>query len=116
MNSDILTTLPNKNAKRDYEIEIFTDEFTCLCPGKPDQPDFATLKITYIPHEKLIELKSLKFYLYSYRSQEIYHEEATNKILDDLVETCAPRTLRIIADWNIRGGIKTRVTVEYPYM
>ncbi len=114
MTTDTLTTLPNKNAKRDYEIEIFTDEFTCLCPGKPDQPDFATLKIIYTPHEKLIELKSLKLYFYSYRNREIYHEEATNRILNDLVQECAPRAMCIIADWNIRGGIKTRVTVEYP--
>jgi 7-cyano-7-deazaguanine reductase len=114
MTSEVLTTLPNRNTIRDYEVEICTDEFTCLCPGKPDQPDFATLQIIYTPQEKLIELKSLKFYLYSFRNQEIYHEDATNKILTDLVKTCAPRAMRVIADWNIRGGIKTRVTVEYP--
>ncbi len=114
MKPEYLDTIPNEHPEREYEIEVTTEEFTCLCPGKPDQPDFATIKIIYSPKEKIIELKSLKYYLQSYRNDEIYHEEATNLILDHLVKACNPRRMKIIGDWNIRGGIKTRVIVEYP--
>jgi 7-cyano-7-deazaguanine reductase len=114
MNPKYLETLPNKHPETEYEIEITTTEFTCLCPGKPDQPDYAHLKIHYTPSEKILELKSLKYYLFSYRNDEIYHEDATNKILHDLVNACSPQKMIITADWHIRGGIKTRVTTRFP--
>jgi 7-cyano-7-deazaguanine reductase len=108
-----LETIPNPFPERDYEIEVECTEFTCLCPEKPDQPDFATFKILYVPDRSLIELKSLKLYLTSYRNREIYHEAATNQILEDLVAACQPRRMTIVGNWNIRGGIRTRVTAEY---
>ena len=114
MDSKHLEILPNKHPETEYEIEITTGEFTCLCPGKPDQPDFAHLTIRYVPHEKILELKSLKYYLFSYRNDEIYHEDATNTILKDLVAICSPRKMVITADWHIRGGIKTRVIARFP--
>ncbi len=113
MDIEILETIPNENNKRDYEVEITAPEFTCLCPDKRDQPDFATITITYAPHKKLIELKSLKYYLGRYRNEEIYHEEATNRILEDLLKVLKPRYIKVVGDWNIRGGIKTVVKVEY---
>lgn len=113
MKREILQTIPNLFPQRDYEIEVGSTEFTCLCPKRPDQPDFATFKITYVPDQALIELKSLKFYLVSYRNDEIYHEAATNQILEDLVAVCQPRRMKIVGDWNIRGGIRTTVTAEY---
>ena len=114
MKFEYLETIPNHHPTRPYRIIVTTQEFTCLCPGKPDQPDFASLKIVYTPQEKILELRSLKYYLYSYRNDEIYHEDSTNKILDDLVKACSPQKMTIIADWNIRGGLQTRVIVRYP--
>ncbi len=108
-----LETLKNEYDEEDYRIKIICPEFTCLCPNKPDQPDFATISITYIPDDLLIELKSLKYYLVDYRDKEIYHEAATNKILNDLVEAVAPKFMRVRADWNVRGGITTIVEKEH---
>ncbi len=108
-----LKTLENKYEQLDYRVKIISPEFTCLCPGKPDQPDFATISITYIPDEYVIELKSLKYYLVSYRNKEIYHETATNKIMEDLVEKLEPRYMKVRGDWNIRGGITTIVETEH---
>jgi len=87
-------------------------EFTCLCP-KTGQPDFATIRIRYIPDKICIELKSLKFYLWSFRSEGAFHEAVTNRILDDLVAACRPRSMRVEADFNVRGGIHTVVTATY---
>ena len=110
---EILQTIANEHTERDYEIEVECLEFTCLCPQRPDQPDFATFKITYVPNQTLIELKSLKLYLMSFRNDEIYHEAATNEILEDLVAAGQPRRMRVVGYWNIRGGIRTTVTVQY---
>ena len=110
---DLLIAIPNPYPEREYEEEIFTTEFTSLCPLNPGQPDYAMLTITYVPDRHIIELKSLKFYLVSYRMVEIFYEEATNRILDDLVEAVKPRRMEVIADWNIRGGMDTRVSVSY---
>lgn len=102
----------NPHPGRDYEINIECPEFTCLCP-KTGQPDFAEIRICYIPDEFCVELKSLKLYLWSYRNEGAYHEAVTNKILDDLVKAVQPRSMTIDADFNIRGGIHTVVTVSY---
>jgi len=110
--SRTLETFPNPNPGRDYEISMECPEFTCLCP-KTGQPDFATIRIRYIPDKICIELKSLKFYLWSFRSEGAFHEAVTNRILDDLVAACRPRSMRVEADFNVRGGIHTVVTATY---
>lgn len=113
MDKKTLETIDNQYKGRDYKIQITCPEFTCLCPGKRDQPDFATITVIYIPDDFLLELKSLKYYLTEFRNQEIYHENATNRILQDLVDVLNPRYIRVFADWNIRGGIKTIVEIEH---
>jgi len=110
---ELLIVIPNPYPEREYEEEIVTGEFTSLCPLSPGQPDYATLTITYVPDRQILELKSLKFYLASYRMVETFYEEATNRILDDLVTAIKPRSMEIVADWNIRGGMDTRVSVSY---
>lgn len=110
---ELLIAMPNPYPDREYEEETITSEFTSLCPLNPGQPDYATLTIKYVPDRKILELKSLKFYLASYRMVETFYEEATNRILDDLVEAVKPRRMEITADWNIRGGMDTRITVTY---
>ena len=101
----------NPYQDRDYTIDISFPEFTCLCP-RSGYPDFATIKIKYIPDKYIVELKSLKLYLNKYRNQYISHEEATNKIYDDLYNLLKPRFLEIIGDWNVRGNVKTVITVS----
>ena len=110
---ELLITIPNSNTDRDYEEEITSSEFTTLCPLNPGQPDFATITIKYIPDKHIIELKSLKFYLTSYRMIEIFFEEATNRVLDDLVDIVKPKNMEIVALWNIRGGIGTKIVASY---
>ena len=107
-----IETFPNPFPGRDYTIEMECPEFTCLCP-KTGQPDFATLYISYVPDKLCIELKSLKIYLVSYRNEGGFHEKLTNIILDDLVSSCQPRTMIIVGDFYVRGGIHTTVTVEH---
>ncbi len=107
-----LERIPNPKPERDYEIEITTNEFTCVCP-RTGQPDFATITIRYVPDQWIVELKSLKLYLWSFRNEGHYHEEVTNTILDDLVRTLQPRRMTVIADFNIRGGLHTVVTARY---
>jgi len=110
---ELLIALPNPNPDNDYEEEIITSEFTTLCPLNPGQPDYARLTIKYIPDKQIIELKSLKFYLTSYRMVEIFFEEATNRVLGDLVNAIQPKKMEIVAEWNTRGGILTKVSVSY---
>jgi 7-cyano-7-deazaguanine reductase len=107
-----LETFANPHPERDYTIRIRIPEFTCLCP-KTGQPDFATLYLDYVPDVLCIELKSLKLYVWSFRDEGAFHEAVTNRILDDLVATCQPRFLRLRAEFNVRGGIYTEVTVEH---
>ena len=107
-----LEVFPNPKPSRDYTIHIESPEFTCLCP-KTGQPDFATLKLEYIPDAFCVELKSWKIYLWSYRNEGGFHEDLTNKILDDLVETLNPRYIRLTAIFNVRGGIYTTITAEH---
>lgn len=110
--SKTLEIFENPQPARDYTVRIRVPEFTCLCP-KTGQPDFATLHIDYVPDGLCIELKSLKLYIWSYRQEGAFHEAVTNRILDDLVAACAPRFLRIRAEFNVRGGISTTVVAEH---
>jgi 7-cyano-7-deazaguanine reductase len=107
-----LDTFVNPNPERDYTIHIDTPEFTCLCP-LTSQPDFATIEIQYVPDELCLELKALKLYFWSYRDQGAFHEAVTNKILSDLVAAISPRFMRVNADFNVRGGVYTRVVAEH---
>jgi 7-cyano-7-deazaguanine reductase len=107
-----LQRVPNPHPDRDYEVDHVVPEFTCVCP-MTGQPDFATIRIRYVPDRWLVELKSLKLYMWAYRSEGAFHEDVTNRILDDLVRTLAPRRMEVVGDWNVRGGIKTLVTVSY---
>ena len=107
-----LDTFPNPNPARDYLIHMEIPEFTCLCP-KTGQPDFATLKLEYVPDQLCVELKSLKLYLWSFRDRGCFHEAVTNRILDDLVRATLPRFMRLSADFGVRGGIYTRVVAEH---
>ncbi len=100
---------PNPSLKRDYEIEIELPEFTCKCPFS-GYPDFAVIKLIYQPFEKVIELKSLKLYINSYRDISISHEKVTNKILDDIVSASSPSWIQIKADFNPRGNVHTVIT------
>ena len=93
-------------------IRFECPEFTCLCP-RTGQPDFATLRIRYIPDKKCVELKSLKLYLWSYRNEGAFHEKVTNRILDDLVGVAQPRWMEIESDFYVRGGIHTMVQAGY---
>ena len=107
-----LETFPNPAPARDYEIRFDCPEFTCLCP-KTGQPDFATIRIRYVPDDLCVELKSLKLYLWSYRNEGAFHEAVTNKILDDLVAATQPRTMTVEGDFYIRGGITTVVVASF---
>ena len=107
-----IETFPNPNPERDYEIAFEAPEFTCLCP-MTSQPDFATIRIRYVPDQKCVELKSLKLYLWSYRDEGTFHEAVTNKIANDLIAALDPRYLHVEGDFYIRGGIKTVVRVEH---
>jgi 7-cyano-7-deazaguanine reductase len=107
-----LETFSNPHPERDYTIRIRIPEFTCLCP-KTGQPDFATLRLEYVPDLLCVELKSLKLYIWSFRDEGAFHEDVTNRILNDLVAACEPRYMRLRAKFNVRGGIYTDVVVEH---
>lgn len=107
-----LETFPNPRPGREYEISFEAPEFTCLCP-LTGQPDFATMRIRYIPDERCLELKALKLYLWSFRNEGHFHEDVTNRILDDLVAACSPRWMGVEGDFFVRGGIHTVVRVEH---
>lgn len=107
-----LEAVDNDNPQRDYEIDFTIPEFTCLCP-RSNFPDFATIHIRYVPDRKLVELKSLKLYINKFRDQEMFHETAVNRILDDLVSLLDPRYLQVVGDFNVRGNIKTVVTARH---
>jgi 7-cyano-7-deazaguanine reductase len=107
-----LTVVKNKYPDRDYEVNVTLPEFTCLCPIS-GYPDFAEIRIKYIPDDTIIELKSLKLYINKYRDQFVFHEEAVNKILDDLVKICQPRWMEVVGDFNPRGNVKTVIRVEH---
>lgn len=122
---ELLETFPNPYGDRDYEIHMDCSEFTSLCPvggiesdAKELQqlgggaPDFGTIRITYIPADTCVELKSLKLYLWSFRNDGIFYERAVNRILDDLSAATKPKWIRVVGDFNVRGGIKSVITVE----
>jgi len=110
--SKALASFDNPNPGRDYTIHIDTPEFTCLCP-LTGQPDFATIEIAYVPDQLCLELKALKLYFWAYRTEGAFHEAVTNQILEDLVAAISPRFMRVNADFNVRGGVYTRVVVEH---
>ena len=122
---DLLETFPNPYPGRDYVIKMECPEFTSLCPiGGVESdaeelrqlgggaPDFGTIYITYIPADVCLELKSLKLYLWSFRNDGIFYERAVNRILDDLAGAAKPRSMEIVGDFNVRGGIKSVVTAR----
>ena len=111
-NFAVIETFPNPSPARDYEIEIRCPEFTSVCP-KTGLPDFGEIIITYVPDEKCIELKALKYYMIEFRNKGIFYEAVTNQILDELVAACSPRRMTVIGDFSVRGGISTMVTASY---
>lgn len=112
MPSRKLETFPNHHPKRDYTVTMHSEEFTCVCP-LTGQPDFAKIKIQYIPDQLILESKSLKLYLQSFRNEGTFHEHVTNVILDDIVAALAPRWCKITADFTVRGGIGISVDAEF---
>ena len=123
--AELLETFPNPYADRPYEIHMVSDEFTSLCPLggvesdaaelallKGGAPDFGTITITYVPAALCLELKSLKLYLWSYRNAAVFYERAVNRILDDLSAAVSPRWMRVVGDFNVRGGIKSIITAS----
>ena len=107
-----LETFPNPRPGRDYTIRITIPEFSCLCP-KTGQPDFAELVLEYVPEDLCVELKALKLYIWSFRDEGHFHEDVTNRILDDLVKATNPRFMRLSGEFNVRGGIYTTVVAEH---
>jgi 7-cyano-7-deazaguanine reductase len=108
-----LVVIDNPHPNRDYEVECVCPEFTCVCP-MTGQPDFATFTISYVPGPKIVELKSLKLYLWSFRDEGHFHEDVTNRVLDDLLNRVEPRKMSVVSVWNVRGGITTTVRAAYP--
>ena len=107
-----IDTFPNPRPGRVFEIAISCAEFTSVCP-KTGLPDFGEIRISYVPGERCIELKALKYYMIEFRNRGIFYESVTNQILDDLVAACQPRRMTVVGDFSIRGGIKTVVTASY---
>lgn len=110
--SQRLETFPNHHPERNYVVTLRTEEFTCLCPAT-GQPDFAKLIIQYVPDKKILESKSLKLYLWSFRQRGVFHEHVTNVILDELVKVLQPRWCKVMAEFAVRGGISITVEAEY---
>jgi 7-cyano-7-deazaguanine reductase len=110
---EILETFPYEYPEREAEVEIETDEWSCVCPFS-GLPDFGTLRVTYVPDRVCLELKSVKYYLTSFRNVGIYQEHAANRLLNDLVSACQPRRMRVELDYRLRGGIHTVVAVHFP--
>jgi len=107
-----LEVVPNPHPDRDYEVSLEIPEFTCLCPVT-GQPDFATIRVRYVPDQRLVELKSIKLYIWSYRDEGAFHEDVTNRILNDFVAAAGPRWIEVVGDFGVRGGIKTVVRVSH---
>jgi len=112
MNLYPLDTFPYEFAGKDIKINFEIPEFTCICPFS-DFPDFATIRLEYVPHSRCIELKSLKLYINSFRDVKVFHEHVINLILEDFVNACDPLSVEIEGDFNVRGNIKTTVKASY---
>ena len=113
IDSQCLLTFQYEYPEQDTLVDIDTDEFTAVCPWT-GLPDYGTLEISYVPDRSCIELKSLKYYLLSFRDVGIVQEHAVNRILNDLVASCRPRSMQVTLDYKVRGGLHTAVSVEYP--
>jgi 7-cyano-7-deazaguanine reductase len=109
---ETLEVFDNSFPNREYEIEISCPEFTSMCP-KTGQPDFGTLVFRYVPDRTCVELKSLKLYLQRFRNEGIFYENVTNRILDDFVAACKPRSATLESHWGARGGITSIIRVHY---
>ena len=107
-----LETFPSPRPDREFEIAISCPEFTSVCP-KTGLPDFGEIRISYVPDDRCIELKALKYYMLDFRNRGIFYEAVTNQILDDLVAVCAPQRMTVVGDFSARGGITTTVTATY---
>lgn len=105
-------TFDNKYPDRDYTITIENKEYTSMCP-MTGLPDFGTITINYVPDRKCLELKALKYYFLEYRNQGIFYEAVVNKILDDLVAACQPRSMEVTGEFSVRGGLSSVVKVTY---
>lgn len=112
LQTPVIETIQNVYSHADYSIHFEIPEFTAVCP-KTGLPDFGTIRITYKPNLKLVELKSLKEYFLFYRNLGIFHENVVNKVLEDFVKACDPKYVKVVGDYNVRGGIKTVVEREY---
>ena len=112
IDAECLLTFEYEYPEQESEVSIDTDEFTAVCPWT-GLPDYGTLKVTYLPGHDCIELKSLKYYLLSFRDVGIVQEHAANRILQDLVACCRPRRMKVSLDYKVRGGLHTTVSVEY---
>ena len=107
-----LETFPNRHPQRRYTVRLETDEFTAICP-MTGQPDFATIRVEYIPDQRILESKSFKLYIWSFRNEGVFHEHVTNVILDDLVTALDPHWCRVTGEFAVRGGIGITVTAEH---
>ena len=110
--SKTLEVVPNPHPDRDYEVSLEIPEFTCICP-RTGQPDFATIRVRYVPDQRLLELKAIKLYIWSYRNEGAFHEAVTNRILNDFVAAAGPRWIEVVGDFTVRGGIKTVVRATH---
>ena len=108
-----IETFPNPRPERDFEIDIRCPEFTSVCPNT-GLPDFGEILIQYVPGERCLELKALKYYLLDFRNRGIFYEAVTNQILDDLVGACAPRKMTVTGAFSARGGITATVVARFP--
>ncbi|HEY5572936.1 MAG TPA: preQ(1) synthase [Anaerolineales bacterium] len=106
-----LEAFPNRTPDRFYLVTLESEEFTCVCPAT-GQPDFATIRIQYVPDKHIVESKSLKLYLWSYRDEGVFNEHVVNQILDDLAKTLEPHWIKVTGIFNIRGGIGITVEAE----
>lgn len=107
-----LEAFPNRSPERYYQVTLETSEFTCVCP-MTGQPDFATIRVAYVPDQKIVESKSFKLYLWSYREEGVFHEHVINKMLDDLIEALDPHWIKVTGIFNPRGGIGIKVEAEH---
>ena len=107
-----LEVVVNQHHKNTYTVKISIPEFNCVCP-RTGLPDFGTINIHYVPNKLIVELKSLKLYIVKFRNVGIFHEDVTNKILDDFKKACSPKKITVHGDFNPRGGIKTEIFTDH---